>query len=158
LANKKSQIDNGTVLDPEILGKMANMPMPELLAQIVMGPYPPPEMMAAYKRDCPEVYEQIVQGVNIQRAHRIEQESKKVDSALKIQNRSELNQSVFGYISIISSISFVFWQLFSFGEVRHLIFPVVLIIVGVGGKPAATIIAKAMDFFQKKSQKGNLVS
>ena len=155
MANKKLDKESGVVIDPEILGKMASMEMPELLAQIVMGPYPPPDMMAAYKRNCPEVYDQIVQGVNIQRAHRIDQETKKVDSSLRIQNRSELNQSIFGYMSIISAITFVFWQLFSLGEVKHLIFPVILIIVGVGGKPAASIIAKAFDFFQKRTGKSN---
>lgn len=136
-------------IDAEILEKLEEMPTKEILAQIVMGPYPPPDMMAAYREECPEVYEQIVDGVKHQREHRMRIEEKQSSTAALIRNRSELNQSIFSYLAIVGAVLLIGFQLLLFGDVKHYATSLVLAVLGVGGKPTATILAKFLDKWNK---------
>jgi uncharacterized membrane protein len=142
-------LKNKGKVEQEILEKLEEMPPPEILAQITMGPYPPPDMMAEYKKSCPEVYEQIVEGVKTQRQHRISQEEKQVNQKINTLSNSERTQAYLSYIALCGSLIIIIGQLWHYGEVKHWIIPAILAVVAIGGKPVATIVAQFISKTEK---------
>lgn len=149
MSKQPSKTKTKDKVEQEILEKLEDIPAPEILAQITMGPYPPPDMMAEYKKSCPEVYKQIVDGVKTQREHRISQETKQVDQKIKTLSNSERTQAYLSYIALLGSLLIIIGQLGYYGEVKHWIIPAILAVIAIGGKPVATIVAQLISKTEK---------
>lgn len=133
-------------------GSILRAVVAQTIAQATSGPYPPPQMLAEYKRIDEKVFQEIMDGAKSQREHRQALERLTTERSITRQETANRAQNFCAYASVILAVGLVGVSAFLGREVNW-IFPSILVIVGIGGRPAATLAAQA--FFRRRTAKND---
>lgn len=121
---------------------------PNLLAAIEMslqsttGSYPPPAMMAEYNKIDPAINQQILSEAKLQADHRRSLEKLATARSEDRQDKAQKNQQIVALFSLVAAVIIIALPLYLTGSIGWPIAIAAALIgaVGVGGRPAATIL------------------
>lgn len=128
------------ILPPESDARLRQV-IEVMIAQSTVGPYPPPAMLREYKQIDAKIFDAIVDGARIQADHRRALELKATDGSERRLNRAASAQTLVAVLSIVSACLLVGGMEYTDHKIDW-IFPCVLIAVGVGGRPVATVMTR----------------
>lgn len=151
MAKKPEQPQRGVVVSDVTGGDASAEALPDLARILIEGTkqseaaatYPPPEVLAEYKALDQRVFDEIVGGIASQRDHRQSLEREATRASIVRQNRADFVQNACAILSITVSGGLVLTQILLKQDV-HWVFPSILILAGVGGRPVATVIASVL--------------
>jgi hypothetical protein len=107
------------------------------------GHFPPPTMLQRYKEIDPRIVDVTLDSYVNQNRHRIEMEEFATRKSFSIRSSSNIFSNLIALICIIAAVSMV--GVFEYKNIDYSIFfPVVLLVVGIGGKPAAYVFSEIL--------------
>jgi uncharacterized membrane protein len=113
----------------------------QVMAQATAGPYPPPMMLREYKQIDPAIVEHILDRANKQSQHRQELEQLTTSGSERRLDRAQRHQTLIAILAVVGGVGLV-------GVTQALnhpvswVFPAILVAIGVGGRPVATIATR----------------
>ncbi|MBV5260429.1 hypothetical protein FLX56_18610 [Synechococcus moorigangaii CMS01] len=116
---------------------------PALLSMMEMttGAYPPPSMLRDYKALDEELFREIVRGAVAQRDHRLEIERAEAAQSRSLRRWGQISQFGLGFFALAIAALMKAVPAF-YGIDTGWAVPVAIAVLGVGGLPAATIMAR----------------
>jgi len=120
----------------------------QLLVEYSAGPYPPPSMMEAYKEIDPAICREIIESARSQREHRQSLERLATEGGIARMNRAQRNGFVVAMLGLI--IAAAVGALAAYLQFSPLVWlAVAMVVVAVGGPPAARVLAKVISAKQE---------
>lgn len=123
------------------LQDLQNPRIMQSMMEVTTGAYPPPRMLKAYRDIDEALYQSILRGADEQRSHRHQLEAEDLRHNHRMQRKGSSGQIALGLIGLVlaSLIKIVpgIW-----GFESGWIVPVGVALLGVGGMPVATILAR----------------
>ena len=120
----------------------------QLLVEYSAGPYPPPSMMEAYKAIDPAICREIIESARSQREHRQSLERLATEGGIARMNRAQRNGFVVAVLGLVIAAAVgTLAAYLQFGPLVWL--AVAMVVVVVGGPPAARVLARVVSAKQE---------
>ena len=111
------------------------------MMEMTSGAYPPPSMLRDYKQLDEGLFQQIVDGAEHQRDHRMAIERAEASHSRSLRRWGQIGQFALAFFGLSLSAAMVAIPAFFAVSVPWPV-PVAVAVLGVGGLPAATIMAR----------------